>query len=224
MLLIVGLGNPGPKYSLNRHNIGFMALDALAESYSENRWRKKFQGQSLESTLEGKKLLFLKPHTFMNNSGNSIGEAAKFYKIPPDQVMVFHDEIDLEPGKVRVKSGGEHAGHNGLRSIINHIGSDFVRVRMGVGHPGSKDLVHQYVLGNFSKKDQNSWLEHLLVGITKGFPYLIDGNSTEFLNKINLARPSKSDEKRISDSLKKPLVSKQKKEEGIFSKLSKFFG
>ena len=168
-----------------------MALDALADSYTDNSWRQKFQGLICEGIVEGKKILLLKPQTYMNKSGHSIGEVVKFFKIPPKQVIIFHDEIDLAPGKVRVKNGGGHAGHNGLRSITNHIGADFVRIRMGVGHPGSKDLVHNYVLGNFSKKDQESWLEDLLTGVRHGFPDLVDNNPTEFLNKINLKLQSR---------------------------------
>ena len=224
MLLVAGLGNPGPKYSLNRHNIGFMAVDALADSYTDNRWRKKFQGLISEGLVEGKKILLLKPQTFMNQSGHALQEACKFYKIKPDQVIIFHDEIDLSPGKVRVKNGGGHAGHNGLRSITNHIGADFVRIRMGVGHPGSKDLVHNYVLGNFSKNDQESWLEDLLTGIRHGFPDLLDNNPTKFLNKINLKLQSRSKATLTRNRLEKVPVTKQKKEEGIFSKLTKFFG
>ena len=224
MLLIAGLGNPGPKYSLNRHNIGFMALDALADTYTDSRWRKKYQGLISEGIVEGKKILLLKPHTFMNKSGNSISEVVKFYKMPPNQVIIFHDEIDLAPGKIRVKTGGGHAGHNGLRSITNHIGSDFVRIRMGVGHPGSKDQVHNYVLGNFSKSDQEGWLQDLLAGVRHGFPDLIDNNTTEFLNKINLTLQSKPKASMHRISSEKPPVTKQKKGEGIFSKLAKYFG
>ncbi|MXZ51309.1 MAG: aminoacyl-tRNA hydrolase [Rhodobacteraceae bacterium] len=224
MLLIAGLGNPGSKYCMNRHNIGFMALDSLADSYMDNNWRKKFQGQIVEGKIEGETVLMIKPQTFMNNSGNSIGEVVKFYKIPSDQVIVFHDEIDLAPGKVRIKSGGGHAGHNGLRSIISHIGPDFLRIRMGIGHPGSKDLVHNYVLGNFSKQDQNGWLVDLLTGVANGFPYLVDGNHAQFLNKINLelqTRPKTANVPKRSDASS---ADKAKKTDGIFSRLSKFFG
>lgn len=224
MLLIAGLGNPGPKYCMNRHNIGFMALDSLATSYMDNSWRKKFQGQICDGVVKGKKILLLKPQTFMNKSGISIGEAVNFYKIPPDQTIIFHDEIDLSPGKVRVKSGGGHAGHNGLRSITSCIGADFVRVRMGVGHPGSKALVHNYVLGNFSKKDQEEWLQDLLTGVSRGFPELVDNNPTEFLNKINLTMQSNPNATKTSKHVDQSPITKQKKEEGIFSKLSKFFG
>ena len=224
MLLIAGLGNPGSKYCMNRHNIGFMVLDSLADSYMDNNWRKKFQGQIVEGKIEGETVLMIKPQTFMNNSGNSIGEVVKFYKIPSDQVIVFHDEIDLAPGKVRIKSGGGHAGHNGLRSIISHIGPDFLRIRMGIGHPGSKDLVHNYVLGNFSKQDQNGWLVDLLTGLANGFPYLVDGNQAQFLNKINLelqTRPKTANAPKRSDVSS---ADKTKKVDGIFSRLSKFFG
>ncbi len=224
MLLIAGLGNPGSKYCMNRHNIGFMALDSLADSYMDNNWRKKFQGQIVEGKIEGEMVLLIKPQTFMNNSGNSIGEVVKFYKIPSDRVIVFHDEIDLAPGKVRMKSGGGHAGHNGLRSIISHIGPDFLRIRMGIGHPGSKGLVHNYVLGNFSKEDQNGWLVDLLTGVANGFPNLVDGNHAQFLNKVNLELQTRS---KTSNALRRSDVSsadKAKKTDGIFSRLSKFFG
>lgn len=224
MLLIAGLGNPGSKYCMNRHNIGFMALDSLADSYMDNNWRKKFQGQIVEGKIEGETVLMIKPQTFMNNSGNSIGEVVKFYKIPPDQVIVFHDEIDLAPGKVRIKSGGGHAGHNGLRSIISHIGQDFLRIRMGIGHPGSKDLVHNYVLGNFSKEDQNGWLVDLLTGVANGFPDLVDGNHPQFLNKINLELQTRPKMANVPTGSDVSSVEKTKKADGIFSKLTKLFG
>jgi len=224
VLVIAGLGNPGSKYCMNRHNIGFMALDSLADSYIDNNWRKKFQGQIVDGTIKGETVLMLKPQTFMNNSGNSIGEVVKFYKIPPDQVIVFHDEIDLAPGKVRIKSGGGHAGHNGLRSIIKHIGPEFTRIRMGVGHPGSKDMVHDYVLGNFSKEDQKGWLGDLLTGLTNGFSYLVDGNHTQFLNKINLELQTKPKTANVSKRSDVASTDNAKKADGIFSRLSKFFG
>ncbi len=224
MLLIAGLGNPGSKYSLNRHNIGFMVLDSLAETYTDGKWRKKFHGQIIECSHEGRKILLLKPQTFMNKSGLSVGEVVKFYKISPLQVMVFHDEIDLAPGKVRVKTGGGHAGHNGLKSIIDHIGPDFVRIRIGVGHPGSKELVHNHVLSNFSKKEQTDFLAHLISGVKEGFPYLIGDNQTEFLNKVNLALPQKTKGENFQKNQKKLSFPKENKETGIFTKLTKFFG
>jgi len=157
--LIVGLGNPGAKYARNRHNIGFMALDEIASAHGFSPWRAKFQGQVSEGRLGTTKAILLKPETFMNLSGQSVGEAARFHKIDPAEVIVFHDELDLAPGKIRVKTGGGHAGHNGLRSIHAHIGADYDRVRMGVGHPGHKDAVAGYVLHDFHKADAD-WPDH----------------------------------------------------------------
>ena len=146
MKLFVGLGNPGDKYAHNRHNIGFMALDRIAEDHAFGPWRNKFQGQICEGKLGDKKVLLLKPTTFMNISGQSVGEAARFHKVPLDQITVFHDELDLAPGKMRLKQGGGHAGHNGLRSIQAHLGAEYARVRLGIGHPGHKDAVAGVVL------------------------------------------------------------------------------
>src|SRR5210317_1683475 len=145
MKLIVGLGNPGAKYARNRHNIGFMAVDRIASDHGFGPWKPKFQGQIAEGRLGREKVLLLKPETFMNKSGQSVGEAMRFYKLEPEDVIVIHDELDLAPGKVRVKQGGGHAGHNGLRSIHAHIGENYARVRLGIGHPGRKDLVAHYV-------------------------------------------------------------------------------
>ena len=158
MKLIVGLGNPGAKYANNRHNIGFMAMDRIAADHGFSAWRAKFQGQIADGRFGSEKVALLKPETFMNLSGQSVGEAMRYLKITPDNVIVFHDEIDLAPGKVRLKTGGGHAGHNGLRSIHGHIGPDYDRVRMGVGHPGHKDAVPGYVLRDFPKADAD-WLD-----------------------------------------------------------------
>lgn len=185
MRLFVGLGNPGAKYARNRHNIGFMALDRIAEEHGFAPWRTKFQGSAAEGRLGGEKVLLLKPETFMNLSGQSVGEAMRFYKMTPDDVTVFHDELDLAPGKCRVKQGGGHAGHNGLRSIHGHIGDSYERVRMGIGHPGHKDRVSGYVLSDFAKADQD-WLEDLLRGIADGAPHLADGDSGKFMNAVSL--------------------------------------
>ncbi len=164
MKLFVGLGNPGPKYAGHRHNIGYMAVDRIAEDHGFGPWRGKFQGVFSEGKLGAEKVILLKPETFMNKSGQSVGEAVRFYKIAPEDVVVFHDEIDLAPGKLRVKQGGGHAGHNGLRSLHGHIGDGYGRVRMGVGHPGHKDAVPHYVLKDFGKVDQD-WLADMLAGI-----------------------------------------------------------
>ncbi|MFK7941076.1 MAG: aminoacyl-tRNA hydrolase [Roseovarius sp.] len=195
MQLFVGLGNPGAKYAHNRHNIGFMALDQIASDHGFGPWKSKFQGQIAEGRLGRDKMLLLKPETFMNLSGQSVGEAMRFYKLTPADVTVFHDEIDLAPAKLKVKQGGGHAGHNGLRSIHQHIGADYARVRLGVGHPGRKELVPHYVLQDFAKADAD-WLDDLLRGIGDGAPHLADGESGKFLNAVALrltpARSSKS--------------------------------
>jgi PTH1 family peptidyl-tRNA hydrolase len=185
MKLFVGLGNPGSKYAGNRHNIGFMAVDRIAEAYGFGPWRSKFQGVVSEGNLGGEKVILLKPETFMNKSGQSVGEAVRFYKIEPSDVTVFHDEIDLAPAKLRVKQGGGHAGHNGLRSLHSHIGDGYQRVRMGVGHPGHKDAVPTYVLKDFAKADQD-WLDDMLRGIADGAPSLAEGDAGRFQNAVAL--------------------------------------
>ncbi|WP_299930048.1 aminoacyl-tRNA hydrolase [uncultured Pelagimonas sp.] len=185
MQLFVGLGNPGTKYAKNRHNIGFMALDQIASDHGFSPWKSKFQGQICEGRLGGDKVLLLKPETFMNLSGQSVGEAMRFYKMEVGDVTVFHDELDLAPGKCRVKMGGGHAGHNGLRSIHGHIGESYQRVRLGIGHPGRKDLVSAYVLHDFPKAD-DEWLNNLLWGISDGVASLADGDKGRFQNAVAL--------------------------------------
>lgn len=185
MKLFVGLGNPGAKYAQNRHNIGFMAVDRIAADHGFGPWRSKFQGSVSEGVLSGEKIILLKPETFMNRSGQSVGEAARFYKVDPSDIVVFHDEIDLAPGKLRVKQGGGHAGHNGLRSLHGHIGDAYGRVRMGVGHPGHKDAVATYVLKDFSKSDQ-AWLDDMLRGISYGAGALAQGDTGRFQNAVAL--------------------------------------
>lgn len=198
MQLWVGLGNPGAKYAGNRHNIGFMALDRLAGDHGFAPWRSKFQGQVTEGRLGADKVVLLKPETFMNLSGQSVGEAMRFYKLTPADVTVFHDELDLAPGKIRLKQGGGHAGHNGLRSIHQHIGETYARVRLGIGHPGHKDRVAGYVLADFAKADQD-WLDDLMRGISDGAAALADGDGPKFLNAVALrvapARSSKAPQK-----------------------------
>lgn len=193
MLLFVGLGNPGAKYAANRHNVGFMAVERIAEAHGFGPWRGKFQGSVSEGRLGTEKVVLLKPETFMNNSGQSVGEALRFYKLAPGDVTVFHDEIDLAPGKLRVKEGGGHAGHNGLRSLHAHIGDAYRRVRIGVGHPGHKDAVPTYVLKDFAKADQD-WLPDLLDGIADGAVALAEGDAGRFQNavalRLNPPRPS----------------------------------
>ncbi|MCK0149569.1 aminoacyl-tRNA hydrolase [Marivita sp. S6314] len=185
MKLFVGLGNPGAKYAKNRHNIGFMALDEIASDHGFGSWKAKFQGQVTEGRLGSDKVLLLKPETFMNRSGQSVQAAMQFYKLVPGDVTVFHDELDLAPGKCRVKQGGGHAGHNGLRSIHGHIGEAYGRVRLGIGHPGHKDKVAGYVLNDFPKADAE-WLDDLLRGISDGAAHLADGDTGKFMNAVAL--------------------------------------
>ncbi len=185
MRLFVGLGNPGAKYAGNRHNIGFMALDRIAADHGAGPWRAKFQGALAEVTPGDEKLLLLKPETFMNLSGQSVAEAMRFYKLTPADIVVFHDELDLAPGKCRVKDGGGHAGHNGLRSLHQHLGEGYRRVRLGIGHPGHKDRVAQYVLQDFAKAEAG-WLADLLAGISDGAAALAAGDAGRFQNAVAL--------------------------------------
>ncbi|XDA97173.1 aminoacyl-tRNA hydrolase [Sulfitobacter sp. LCG007] len=185
MKLIVGLGNPGGKYAGNRHNIGFMALDRIAGDHGLPDWRGKFQGSISEGRLGEERVILLKPETYMNNSGQSVQAAMRFHKLEPADLIVLHDEIDLDPGKLRCKTGGGHAGHNGLRSIHAHVGPDYHRVRLGVGHPGHKDAVAAYVLGDFAKADQD-WLEDMLRGISDGAPHLAACDWGRFTNAVGL--------------------------------------
>jgi len=191
MKFFVGLGNPGAEYARQRHNVGFMALDRIADHAGGVSWRKKFQGQLADITLDGVKCVLLKPQTFMNDSGRSVQEASRFYKVAPGDIVVFHDEVDLAPGKVRVKSGGGAAGHNGLKSIAAHLGQDFRRVRIGVGHPGHKDRVPGYVLHDFSKADL-AWLEPLLDDIAKAAPLLARDDDANFMNQVAHGRDASS--------------------------------
>lgn len=185
MKLFVGLGNPGAKYAGNRHNIGYMAVDRIAADHGFGPWRSKFQGVISEGRLGREKVVLLKPETFMNLSGQSVGEAMRFHKLEPSEVIVFHDELDLAPGKCRLKTGGGHAGHNGLRSIHAHIGEAYDRVRLGIGHPGDKNRVAGYVLADFAKADAD-WLDDLLRGISDGAAALADGEGAKFLNAVSL--------------------------------------
>ena len=185
MKLIVGLGNPGDKYARNRHNIGFMALDRIADDHGFAAWKGKFQGSVSEGRFGSDRAVLLKPETFMNNSGQSVQAAMKFYKIDPVDVIVFHDELDLAPGRVKCKTGGGHAGHNGLRSIHAHIGAEYDRVRMGIGHPGHKDAVAGYVLRDFPKADEG-WLDDVLRGVSDGAADLARGDTGRFMNAVAL--------------------------------------
>ena len=185
MKLFVGLGNPGAKYARNRHNIGFMAVERIAEAHGFAPWRAKFQGLVSEGRLGPEKVALLKPETFMNLSGQSVGEAMRFFKLTADDITVFHDELDLAPGKLKLKTGGGHAGHNGLRSINAHVGDAYHRVRLGIGHPGHKDRVSPWVLSDFARADEG-WLDDLLRGIADGAPHLAAGDGAKFTNAVGL--------------------------------------
>lgn len=186
MLLFVGLGNPGKSHRSHRHNVGFMAADAIAREFGFPGWRKRFRGEAADGTIGGAKVLILKPQTYMNKSGEAVREAAAFYKVPLENIVVFYDEIDLAPGKVRMKTGGGTAGHNGIRSVVSHVGEEFRRVRIGVGHPGHKDLVHGYVLSDFSRAEQK-WLTPLLEAIARAAPHLVSGDDPHFMSEVALA-------------------------------------
>ena len=183
MRLFVGLGNPGAKYAGNRHNIGYMAVERIAADHGFAPWRGKFQGQLCEGRLGAEKVVLLKPETFMNLSGQSVGEAMRFFKLGPDDITVFHDELDLAPGRVRLKTGGGHAGHNGLRSLHAHIGEAYHRVRLGIGHPGHKDRVAGFVLSDFAKADE-AWLDDLMRGLSDGAPFLAAGDGAKFSQAV----------------------------------------
>ena len=209
MQLFVGLGNPGQQYQLNRHNIGFMAVDEIANANSFGPWRSKFQGLFCEGRLKNQKVIILKPSTFMNLSGQSVGELARFYKIKSQDITVFHDELDLTPGKCRFKLSGGHAGHNGLKSIHSNIGENYKRIRLGIGHPGQKDLVSKYVLENFSKKEQQ-WLDKLLKKIGDEATHLANNASEKFINQISL-RPKKIENKKDKHSEELKVVTPSEK-------------
>lgn len=185
MFLLVGLGNPGRKYVRNRHNVGFMAADHIARRYRFAPFKRKFRGNAALGTVAGEKILALKPATYMNESGRPVGEAARFYKIPPPRIIALHDDIDLVPGKVRAKRGGGNAGHNGLRSIDSHIGRDYWRVRIGVGHPGGRDRVTGHVLNDFAKADRE-WLDQTLDAVAEALPLLLEEDADGFMTKVAL--------------------------------------
>ncbi len=184
MLLIAGLGNPGPDYSGHRHNVGFMAVDAIYRRHGFSPWRRRFRGDVAEGSLGGEKVLLLKPLTYMNESGRSVGEAMNFYKLAPADVLVIHDEVDLPPGKLRMKAGGGSGGHNGLRSTSGAIGDGYRRMRIGVGHPGVKEMVPHHVLHDFAKADR-IWLEPLIDAIADNAPLLAEGKDNTFANRIH---------------------------------------
>jgi PTH1 family peptidyl-tRNA hydrolase len=190
MRLFVGLGNPGTKYAHNRHNIGFMAVEEIARRHGFAPWRRRFQGETSEGTLDGERVVLLRPTTFMNESGRAVQEAAGFFKLGVDEIVVFQDELELPPGKVRVKIGGGIAGHNGLRSISAHIGNEYRRVRIGIGHPGVKELVHGHVLSDFAKSDRD-WVAALCEAIADAAGLLVTGRDSTFQNKVHLAMQAK---------------------------------
>ena len=195
MRLIVGLGNPGSRYERNRHNIGFMAVDAIIRRHEFRPVRNRFSADLAEGIIGGERVYALKPQTFMNLSGDSVGPAARFYKIEPQEVAVIYDEIDLAPGKIRVKQGGGSAGHNGIRSIDANLGYDYWRVRLGVGHPGAKELVQYYVLQNFDAEEKE-WLEPTITAVADAIPLLVANDMPGFMNKVALlVKPPKPEAK-----------------------------
>ncbi len=203
MLIFAGLGNPGSKYANNRHNVGFMAADAIARRHSFSPWSKKFQAEVAEGMIAGEKVLLIKPQTFMNNSGQAVGEALRFYKLSPSALTVLYDEIDLAAGKLRVKTGGGAGGHNGIRSIDAHCGKDYRRVRIGVGHPGVKELVHAHVLGDFAKAEL-TWLDPLLDAMADNAGLLAKGDDNGFMNKVSLAVKGPAGDRQAGDGVPKP--------------------
>jgi PTH1 family peptidyl-tRNA hydrolase len=190
MLLFVGLGNPGAKYARNRHNIGFAVVDEIARRHGFAPWRRRFQGETSEGALDGARVILLKPATYMNESGRSVQEAANFFKLTAGDITAFQDELELPPAKVRVKVGGGIAGHNGLRSLTSHIGNDYRRVRLGIGHPGVKELVHAHVLSDFAKSDI-PWVEALCAAVADNAALLASGHDASFQNKVHLAMQGK---------------------------------
>ncbi|HWV81742.1 MAG TPA: aminoacyl-tRNA hydrolase [Hyphomicrobiaceae bacterium] len=183
MKLFVGIGNPGAKYARHRHNVGFMAVERIAERHGFGPWRRRFQGHTADGELDGTKVLLLKPDTYMNESGRAVGEAARFLKLSTSDIVVFHDELDLLPGKLKVKTGGGNAGHNGLRSITAHLDNEYARVRIGIGHPGAKELVQSWVLHDFARADE-AWLEPLLDAIADAAPRLAADDTPRFLTDV----------------------------------------
>ena len=190
MRLVVGLGNPGPRYARNRHNVGFMAVDAIARCHGVSGFRNRFKGEIAEGSIGGERRLLLKPQTFMNESGESVAEVARFFKIMPLEIVVIHDEIDLRPGKLRVKCGGGTAGHKGLRSIDALLGPDFWRVRIGVGHPGIKELVQPYVLQNFPRDEIEEWVAPLVGAVAETVALLLSGQPDAFMSEVARLAPA----------------------------------
>lgn len=223
MILLVGLGNPGGKYAKNRHNIGFMALDTIVRRHSFGPWRSKFSGQMCEGTIDGVKVLALMPETYMNESGRSVAAAARFYKIAPEQIIVMHDELDLPFAKIKIKTGGGHGGHNGLRSIDAHMGKNYKRVRLGIGHPGSKEKVHNHVLGDFAKAE-TAELDKMLDCVAQLIGCVCDGNDTDFMNRYAMdMRPQRPNKPKPKETPSAPVQKKTLKgaDESPFAVLKK---
>ena len=230
MLLIVGLGNPGRRYSGNRHNIGFMAVDEIHRRHRFSPWRARFEGETSEGDLGGEKALLLKPATYMNESGRAVAQAMRFYKLSPGDAVVVYDELDLPPGKLRMKTGGSTAGHKGLKSIEPHIGKEFRRMRIGIGHPGAKELVNGYVLHDFAKADRE-WVEPMLSAIAENAPLLVNGNDSTFMNRVHLAttdEPERAQPEAVSEQAPRTETKADAQPErsisGAFAGLKKLFG
>ncbi len=233
MYLIVGLGNPGEKYRNNRHNIGFMAIEQIALKHDFPPFKKKYNGLFSNGKIDSARVILLKPQTFMNRSGASVGAVVSFFKIPPENIIVFYDELDLPTGKLRIKINGGNGGHNGLRSIDSIIGKNYRRVRMGIGHPGHKDKVTSHVLGNFANSD-SEWLEPLLDSVSKNISLLLEGKNSQFMNKIALAvfgnqRGNNSKKNDNSDYANQPIKQqadniKKSQPNQMANKLKNFFG
>ncbi|MDQ1186615.1 aminoacyl-tRNA hydrolase [Agrobacterium larrymoorei] len=201
MIIIAGLGNPGNQYAGNRHNIGFMAVDALQRLPSFTPWSRKFKAEISEGEIAGEKILLMKPLTFMNLSGEAVGEAMRFYKLTPGDIIAIHDELDLPAGRARIKTGGGHGGHNGLKSLDAHCGKEYRRLRLGIGHPGDKDRVHGHVLGDFAKADK-TWLDPLLDAIADNAAMLVKGEDSQLMNKLALATGTKTDVEKAAKAAK----------------------
>ena len=197
MLLVVGLGNPDPEHAWNRHNIGFMVVDGIAQRYRFASYRNRFRGLISHGEIESERVAIFKPTSFMNESGRAVGQALRFFKLSLNQIVIVHDDLDIVPGKVRVKTGGSAAGHNGLRSIDSHIGKEYLRIRLGVGHPGDKAMVTKYVLSDFAKDDQ-SWLDRVIPAVADAIPFILRGDEPGFTNKVSLLMNPRSEKLRPS--------------------------
>lgn len=230
MLLIAGLGNPGRRYAGNRHNIGFMAADEIHRRHGFAPWRARFEGEAAEGLIDGEKIIVLKPATYMNESGRAVSQAMRFYKLTPADVVVVYDELDLPPGKLRLKTGGGTSGHKGLFSIAAHIGKDFRRMRIGIGHPGAKELVNGYVLHDFAKADRE-WIDPLLAAISQNVDLLAKGDDANFMNRVHLATADSEDGDAGSEApaapAARPAAAREepaKSSGGAFAGLRKLFG